>query len=101
MLGVPTSRRSRMPEHPSSALPAETFGVVGQAIGLRVDEVSDDQLRVRWTVTPAVHQPAGILHGGIHSWIVETVASVAAAGWYGDQGQVVGVSNQTDFYRAV
>ncbi|HZW41591.1 MAG TPA: PaaI family thioesterase, partial [Agromyces sp.] len=41
------------------------------------------------------------LHGGIHSWIVETVASLAAATWFGDQGQVVGVSNQTDFYRAV
>ena len=85
----------------SSAFPADTFGVVGRAIGLVVDEVNDDQMRVRWNVTPEVHQPAGILHGGIHSWIVETVASVAAAGWFGDQGQVVGVSNQTDFYRAV
>ncbi|HKG52282.1 MAG TPA: PaaI family thioesterase [Actinomycetales bacterium] len=85
----------------SSAFPAETFGVVGRAIGLVVDEVTDDRMRVRWHVTPEVHQPDGILHGGIHSWIVETVASVAAAGWFGDQGQVVGVSNQTDFYRAV
>jgi 1,4-dihydroxy-2-naphthoyl-CoA hydrolase len=73
-----------MAEHPSSDLPAEAFGVVGQAIGLVIDEISDDQMRVRWNVTPAVHQPAGILHGGIHSWIVETVASVAAAGWFGD-----------------
>jgi 1,4-dihydroxy-2-naphthoyl-CoA hydrolase len=90
-----------MAEQPSSAFPAEGFGVVGQAIGLVVDEVSDDRMRVRWNVTPEVHQPDGILHGGIHSWIVETVASVAAAAWFGDQGQVVGVSNQTDFYRAV
>lgn len=90
-----------MAEQPSSEFPAEAFGVVGRAIGLVVEEVSDDRMRVRWNVTPDVHQPAGILHGGIHSWIVETVASVAAAGWVGDEGQVVGVSNQTDFYRAV
>jgi 1,4-dihydroxy-2-naphthoyl-CoA hydrolase len=83
------------------AFPAEAFGVVGRAIGLVVDEVTEDRMRVRWKVTPDVHQPAGILHGGIHSWIVETVASVAAAGWFGDQGQVVGVSNSTDFFRAV
>jgi uncharacterized protein (TIGR00369 family) len=56
---------------------------------------------VHWQVGPSVHQPDGILHGGIHSWVVETVASVAAATWFGDQGVVVGVSNQTDFFRAV
>ena len=58
-------------------------------------------MRARWNVVPAVHQPHGILHGGIHAWIHETVASVAATVWFGDQGYVVGVSNQTDFFRAV
>lgn len=77
------------------------FGLVGEAIGLTVDEVTADRVRVRWTVVPAVHQPHGILHGGIHAWIHETVASVAASEWFGDRGQVVGVSNQTDFFRAV
>ncbi|MGL4174253.1 MAG: PaaI family thioesterase [Actinomycetota bacterium] len=77
------------------------LGVIGELLNLQVDELTGDVVRVRWTVTPALHQPAGILHGGIHSWIVETVGSVAAFTWYGDRGQVVGVSNQTDFYRAV
>ncbi|GAB3591811.1 PaaI family thioesterase [Angustibacter peucedani] len=81
--------------------PDGVFGVVGDTIGLTVDELTGDVMRVRWNVVPAVHQPAGILHGGIHAWIHETVASVAATVWFGDQGQVVGVSNQTDFYRAV
>ncbi len=81
--------------------PDGVFGVVGDAIGLTVDELSGDRMQVRWNVVPTVHQPAGILHGGIHAWINETVASVAATVWFGDQGQVVGVSNQTDFYRAV
>ena len=90
-----------MAEQPSSRFPSELFGVVGEAIGLVVEEVTDDRMRVRWTVGPAVHQPDGILHGGIHSWVVETVASVAAAEWFGDRGVVVGVSNSTDFFRAV
>ena len=33
--------------------------------------------------------------------MVETAASIAAALWIGDRGKVVGVSNQTDFLRAV
>ncbi len=32
---------------------------------------------------------------------METLASIGAALWLGDRGQVVGVNNSTDFYRAV
>lgn len=92
---------SSAPEPVQPLFPPDAFGVVGEAIGLVVDEASGERMRVRWNVTPQVHQPSGILHGGIHCWIVETVASVAAAGWFGDKGMVVGVSNQTDFFRAV
>ena len=48
-----------------------------------------------------MHQPYGILHGGIHCSVVETMASFGAATWLGEKGQVVGVNNNTDFYRAV
>jgi uncharacterized protein (TIGR00369 family) len=80
---------------------ANSLGVLGEAIGLTLDELSADRLQVTWTVSPQVHQPNGILHGGVHCWIVETVASIGGATWFGDQGVVVGVSNQTDFFRAV
>ncbi len=33
--------------------------------------------------------------------VVETAASIGGATWLADQGQVVGVSNQTDCLRAV
>jgi uncharacterized protein (TIGR00369 family) len=33
--------------------------------------------------------------------VVETLASLAAAVWLGDKGKVVGVNNNTDFFRAV
>jgi uncharacterized protein (TIGR00369 family) len=80
---------------------ANSLGVLGRAIDLRLDELTSDRMQVSWTVSPQVHQPNGILHGGVHCWIVETVASVGGATWFGEQGVVVGVSNQTDFFRAV
>jgi uncharacterized protein (TIGR00369 family) len=93
---------TRTPDDAQAAeLFANSLGVLGTAIGLRLDELTADRIQVSWTVTPDVHQPNGILHGGVHCWIVETVASVGGATWFGDQGVVVGVSNQTDFFRAV
>src|SRR6476659_6633860 len=99
--GGPMSTDSSPAVDAMSAFPDGAFGLVGETIGLTVDELTGDVMRVRWNVVPAVHQPHGILHGGIHAWIHETVASVAASTWFGDQGQVVGVSNQTDLFRAV
>jgi 1,4-dihydroxy-2-naphthoyl-CoA hydrolase len=83
------------------ATPSAAFGPVAELIDLTVVEATADVVQVRWTVGPAVHQPAGILHGGMHAWVHETVASVAGMLWLAERGQVVGVANQTDFYRAV
>ncbi len=82
------------------AHPDLTTGLV-KLLGLRLDEVTADRVRISWTVTPELHQPFGLLHGGVHCAVVETAASVGGALWYGDRGQVVGVANQTDFFRAV
>jgi len=57
-----------------------------------------------WTVEPKLHQPYGILHGGVHCSVVETLASVGAALWVSgrdETAKVVGVNNNTDFFRAV
>ncbi len=70
-------------------------------LGLQVEEATGDRMTVRWTVQPTQWQPYGITHGGVYCTVVETVASLGAALWLGDQGQVVGVSNHTDFLRAV
>ena len=95
--GVPPAGRAAV----STELKASDFGVIGEAIELAIDEISGDRVAVRWMAHFSVHQPAGILHGGVHSWVVETLASVGAGAWLGERGTVVGVSNQTDFYRAV
>ncbi|QDY07689.1 PaaI family thioesterase [Micromonospora sp. HM134] len=81
-------------------IPEMTDGLVG-LLGLSFDEASGDRVVIRWKVRPELHQPAGILHGGVYCAVVETVGSVGGTLWLGDRGSVVGVSNQTDFLRAV
>ncbi|WP_199736940.1 MULTISPECIES: PaaI family thioesterase [Micromonospora] len=81
-------------------MPDLTGGFVA-LLGLKFDEVSGDRVVIRWQVRPELHQPYGIQHGGVYCAVVETAASIGGALWLGDQGKVVGVSNQTDFLRAV
>lgn len=74
-------------------------------LGLQMTEVTPDRVAGRWTAGERHHQPYGIVHGGVHCSVVETLASVAAAVWLEAQGRtdgkVVGVNNNTDFFRAV
>jgi uncharacterized protein (TIGR00369 family) len=80
------------------------FGDVGgyvKWLGLEIVEGDGDRLVAHWDVRPDQLQPYGIVHGGVHCSVIETVASFGAAAWYGERGKVVGVSNHTDFLRAV
>jgi uncharacterized protein (TIGR00369 family) len=79
--------------------PLET-GLIG-LLGMRVIHASGDTVQLQWDVRPEHHQAYGIVHGGVYCAAVETAASIAGALWFGDRGKVVGVSNQTDFLRAV
>jgi uncharacterized protein (TIGR00369 family) len=77
-----------------------TAGLAGH-LKLEFREITPDRVVLTWIVGPQHHQPYGIVHGGVHCAAIETAASVAAAAWFGDRGNVVGVSNQTDFLRGV
>ena len=70
-------------------------------LGIHVEEASGDRVVLTCPVTPDLFQPYGLVHGGVHATLAETAASIAGALWFGDQGAVVGVSNHTDFVRAV
>ncbi|MGH2814736.1 MAG: PaaI family thioesterase [Actinomycetota bacterium] len=70
-------------------------------VGLRIGQASGDRVVLTCPVTPDLHQPFGLVHGGVYATLAETAASVGASLWFGDQGKVVGVSNHTDFLRAV
>ncbi|WP_460604315.1 PaaI family thioesterase [Jatrophihabitans fulvus] len=79
---------------------AVTSGMVG-TLGMEFLEGSPDRVVLTWTVDDRHRQPYGIVHGGTYCTAIETAASVGAALWFGERGRVVGVSNQTDFLRAV
>ena len=84
---------------------SEAAGNFVDWLGLEFEELSGESVACTWQAEPRMHQPYGILHGGIHCSVVETLASLGAALWagekLGDQVKVVGVNNNTDFYGAV
>jgi 1,4-dihydroxy-2-naphthoyl-CoA hydrolase len=69
-------------------------------IGLKLADAGPDRVTATLPITEKLLQPYGILHGGVLCSLVETLGSVGAALWYADRGNVVGVSNHTDFLRA-
>ena len=83
-----------------------TMGALGrmdgfnETMGTEFVEVSADRVVLRCEVKPHLLQPYGIVHGGVYCGLVETAASVAAATWFGDRGNVVGVATHTNFIRA-
>ena len=80
---------------------ADFVGDFVRHLGIELTEITPDRVTASWKAAPHLHQPYGIVHGGVHCSVVETLASVGAAVWLGDRGKVVGVNNNTDFYRAV
>jgi 1,4-dihydroxy-2-naphthoyl-CoA hydrolase len=69
-------------------------------LGTEFVDVSPDRVELRCDIKPHLHQPYGIVHGGVYCSLVETAASVGAAMWFGERGNVVGVANHTNFIRA-
>lgn len=70
-------------------------------VGTRIIEASGSRVVALVDVAPHLHQPTGIVHGGVHATLVETTASVGASLWLGDDGMAMGISNSTDFLRSV
>ena len=72
-------------------------------IGLTYTGLTVDGATAELMITPALHQPMGIVHGGVWCAVVESMASVSAFRWLSANGggNVVGVNNNTDFLRAV
>jgi len=70
-------------------------------IGFRFTSLSVDGAKAELELRPDLHQPYGIVHGGVYCAVIESMTSMSAAAWLGDDGYVVGVSNTTDFLRSV
>lgn len=78
----------------------DLLGPFARETGVTLTHADGDEVGATWTAGPRLHQPYGIVHGGAHCTVVETLASLGAALWWGERGRVVGVSNSTDFFRA-
>ena len=74
---------------------------LGTTLGFEYREAGPDTVVIEVPVTAKLHQPVGIVHGGVYAAIAEEVASVAGQAWLGDRGNVVGVNNNTDFLRSI
>lgn len=71
------------------------------AMGLRFVRATADEVIAEWTVGPHHLQPYGLVHGGVYSGVIETVASVGAAVYGLARGlSVVGLDNHTSFLHA-
>jgi uncharacterized protein (TIGR00369 family) len=72
------------------------------AMGLEVVRATRDEVVAELTVGPAHLQAYGIVHGGVHAGVIETIASIGAAIHALPEGRsVVGLENHTSFLRAV
>ena len=73
-----------------------------QAMGITVTLATKDEVRAE-LVTGTEHlQGYGIVHGGVHCGIIETLSSMGAYLFARERGQhVVGLENSTSFIRAV
>ena len=54
-------------------------GTLSTKLGIEFTEVGDNYLIAKMKVTPDLHQPAGVLHGGATAALAETVGSAASA----------------------
>jgi 1,4-dihydroxy-2-naphthoyl-CoA hydrolase len=71
-------------------------------MGITILAASPDEVTCEWQVTEKHHQDYGIVHGGVHCGVIETLASLGAALVALPRGQrVVGLENSTSFIRAV
>lgn len=71
-------------------------------LGLQFDLVSPERLEAHLDVTDDHRQPYGLVHGGVHAAIVESVGSIASVlRVLADGRRAVGVTNSTDFLRPV
>jgi len=84
---------------------AQLNGMLGgwnTQMGLRFVVATDEECIAELVVGPQHLQPYGIVHGGVHTGIIEAACSTGAAVAAGARGQsVVGLENSTSFITAV
>ncbi len=77
-------------------------GGFNEGLGLRFVRVSLEEVVATVELDARHTQPYGIVHGGVHASVVETVCSTGAALSVIDEGKsAVGLDNHTSFLKAL
>ncbi len=97
--------RPELAASPDGNFAAELNAVRGgwnKAMGIHFIQATGDEVIAELEITAQHLQAYGIVHGGVHSGLIETVASVGAALAALPRNQsVVGLENHTSFLNAV
>src|SRR5262250_872866 len=79
-----------------------SLGGWSAAMGLHFVRATADEVVAELQIAPNHKQAYGIVHGGVHSGLIETLASVGAAlNALKDGRSAVGLENHTSFLSAV
>ena len=77
-------------------------GTLVSTLGITFIDVGEHYLEAKMEVTPAHHQPAGVLHGGATAALAETVGSSAAAIFSKKENQILrGVELSINHVRGI
>lgn len=98
--GTPPKRSSAQLDLSDRLLVVPVERAWSATVGFERALMDDGTMEGSLSVTEAVCQPMGLLHGGIYACIAEDLASVGTAQAVVDDGKwCVGMSNSTNFMR--
>jgi 1,4-dihydroxy-2-naphthoyl-CoA hydrolase len=85
---------------PAGGINPEDQSAFLRHLGMSFEEVGPDLVVANFDAGPDLHQPWGIVHGGVFAAVIETVATTGAYAAVKERGQLaVSVTNITDFLR--
>lgn len=73
---------------------------IHESLGIRVVETDPERVVLEMDVTPAVHQPFGLLHGGASAVLAESAASMGAFLACGEGEASVGIDLNISHLRS-
>jgi 1,4-dihydroxy-2-naphthoyl-CoA hydrolase len=89
-----------VPEELHAVFPGHGIGGLARAMGIRFTELSPGRAVATMPVEPNT-QPGGVLHGGAHCVLAETLASTAASVHAGPERFAVGVDINATHQRGI
>lgn len=89
-----------MPDPPELVARANRSGIHA-LLGVEIVEASAERVVLRLEVGPDVHQPFGLLHGGVSALLAESAASIGGAHAAEEGTSVVGIELNANHVRGM